>query len=231
MRVANGAPGRPRRTIERSNAQRHAGNCAHRGHDLALAVATDGRALLVVETADAYGAWERPSAAESFVRTPLPDVGFAQQVAVPLGSSGGAAIVTRGDGVNATLRAPGGRFGKLRRLDADRTATAFGNLSDRPSLIDFAPASVHVAIGAGGDAVVSWIEPGGFRRATMAGVARGTLAAGFAAPATLGTPCRDVRDATPLTLPGCIPWSRVASDASWSSWIRASPTRRARRSP
>jgi hypothetical protein len=174
------------------------------GEDFALAVAPNGRALLAADAGDLTGAWERASATGPFTPVALPDTDPPDEVAVALAPDGGAAIAVRSDGVFATLRRPGGRFGRLQRLEAasqQGTSYAISLPRSRPQPPpDDAGARIAAAVGAGGDVVVSWVDPAAGAAAPAARVVHGTLDTGLGAPTRLGVPCRAANATTPPAL-------------------------------
>jgi hypothetical protein len=207
--LAGGAFGAPQQLVRSS------------GETIALAVASNGRAMLAADAGDVTGAWERPAATGSFSALALPDLESPEELAVALGPDGGAVLAVQGDGLTATLRPPGGRFGAARSVEPSNLFGGDGFSVDylgpsHPS--DGSAGALAAALGAGGDVVLSWVDSSDASHADAAQVVRGTLGGGLGRRTRLGTPCRAASAATPVTLRDGrlgVAWTdaaRVASD-------------------
>lgn len=183
-----------------------------RGWGLALAVAPDGRALLVAEGLDGLHAYERLPGQADFTRVPLPSVPYVDDLAVALNPDGGAVIAYRTDpwSTAALVRPAGGAFREgvdiaVRRLGSFRpTESAFasplvsslGTHAEPPD--DMAGDDLAVALTPSGQMLMTWVQDEEGERAASAYVARGTLTDGFGAPSRVGGACRSATAARPL---------------------------------
>jgi hypothetical protein len=183
------------------------------GWSLALAVAPDGRALLVAEGLDGLLAYERLPGQADFTRVPLPSVPYVADLAVALNADGGAVIAYRTDpwSTAALVRPAGGAFRKggdiaVRRLGNFRpTESAFAAPPLLPSLgahaeppYDWAGQDLAVALTPSGQMLMTWVQDEEGERAASTYVARGTLTDGFGAPSRVGGACRSATAARPL---------------------------------
>jgi hypothetical protein len=190
---------------------------------VALAVAPNGRALLVGPLQGSSGAWELTPRAAAFARIPLGDVA-AYEPAVALADDGSAVLAYRNSGVAVLRRAPGGRFGAdedvyvpPEREDSGQRVIFFGGdaaAGQPPS--DAQRASLRVALSPSGEIVVAWTTEDDENEAGIAYVARGTVAGGMSMARRLGGSCRPARGTTPLLLPD----GRLA--VAWSDNARVS---------
>lgn len=182
-----------------------------RGGSLALAVAPDGRALLVAE-GDGLHAYERLPGQADFTRVPLPSVPYVQDLAVALNADGGAVIAYRTDpwSTAALVRPAGGAFheggdiavrrlGNFRPLEsafASPLVSSLGTHAEPPD--DMAGQDLAVALMPNGQMLMTWVQDEESERAAAAYVARGTLTDGFGAPSRVGGACRSATAARPL---------------------------------
>jgi len=183
-----------------------------RGGSLALAVAPDGRALLVTEGLDGLRAYERLPGQADFTRVPLPSVPYAQELAVALNPDGGAVIAYRTDpwSTAALVRSAGGAFreggdiavrrvGHFKPLEsafASPLVSDLGAHAEPPD--DWAGQDLAVALTPSGQMLMTWVQDEEGERAASAYVARGTLTDGFGAPSRVGGACRSATAARPL---------------------------------
>jgi len=183
-----------------------------RGGSLALAVAPDGRALLVAEGLDGLHAYERLPGQADFTRVPLPSVPYVQDLAVALNPDGGAVIAYRTDpwSTAALVRPAGGAFSEggdiaVRRLGNFRpTESAFasplvsslGTHAEPPN--DMAGQDLAVALTPSGQMLMTWVQDEEGERVASAYVTRGTLTDGFGTPSHVGGACRSATAARPL---------------------------------
>jgi hypothetical protein len=183
-----------------------------RGGSLALAVAPDGRALLVAEGLDGLHAYERLPGQADFTRVPLPSVPYVMDLAVALNPDGGAVIAYRTDpwSTAALVRPAGGAFREgsdvaVRRLGnfgptesafASPLVSSLGAHAEPPD--DTAGQDLAVALTPSGQILMTWVQDEEGERAASAYVARGTLTDGFGAPSRVGGACRSATAARPL---------------------------------
>ena len=183
-----------------------------RGWSLALAVAPDGRALLVAEGLDGLRAYERLPGQADFTRIPLPSVPYVEDLAVALNADGGAVIAYRTDpwSTAALVRSTGGAFreggdiavrrlGNFRPLEsafASPLVSSLGAHAEPPD--DMAGQDLAVALTPSGQMLMTWVQDEEGERAASAYVARGTLTDGFGAPSRVGGACRSATAARPL---------------------------------
>jgi hypothetical protein len=182
------------------------------GSSLALAVAPDGRTLLVAEGVDGLRAYERLPSQSDFTRVPLPSVPFVWDLAVALNPDGGAVIAYRTHPwfTAALVRSADGAF----RAGGDIAIRRVGNfkptesayVSPRVSPLgaraeppdDMAGGDLAVALTPSGRALMTWVQDGEGETAASAHVARGTLTDGFGAPSRVGGACRSATATRPL---------------------------------
>jgi hypothetical protein len=182
------------------------------GPSLALAVAPDGRTLLVTEGLDVLEAYERLPGQADFTRVPLPSVPYVWELAVAMNPDGGAVIAYRTHpwSTAALVRPAGGAFREggdvaVRRLgDFGPTESAYvspltsplGARAEPPD--DRAGQDLAVALTPDGRALMTWVQDGQGEMAAAAHVARGTLTDGFGAPSRVGGACRSAAATRPL---------------------------------
>jgi len=186
----------------------------------ALAVAADGRALVVVARDGGAVAWELAPGGARFARLPMPHL-RGERFAVALQPGGSAVVVgverrepgiVYGDdpdaasgGVAIARRLGGGRFGGVQSLPVERrplgsglTFAGSGQEATRPT--DWRPRSLGVALAPSGALVVAWTVDPAQGRPSAVFAAHGTLAHGVGAPRRLGSECRAVGAVVPFLL-------------------------------
>lgn len=180
---------------------------------VALAVAPDGWALLAYDDTDGVHALERAPAADrftvAFVQEPDARIFDAGTPAVAVRDGGGGLVAWRSSdfepraAVIGTTRPAAGAFPAPRTVAPDATedsdfgvSVAAGGTGGGPA--DLAGGALRAALAPDGRALLTWATE---RNAvTRAALAAGTLASGFAPPATLSGPLRDVDGVAPLLL-------------------------------
>jgi hypothetical protein len=182
---------------------------------VALAVAPRGWALLAYDDTEGVHALERAAGADrftvAFVEEPNLQVFDAGQPVVAVRDGGGGVVAWRsadfdpGAAVIATTRPAAGAFPAPRTIAPGITdptsgfgvsvATVSGGVRG-PEDLD--GGTLRAALAPDGRALLTWTADR--RGLTTAAVAAGTLARGFAAPATLSGPLRDVNGVAPLLL-------------------------------
>ena len=173
----------------------------------ALAVAGDGRALLVYgDTVDGPVTFERPPGG-AFARVAVGGRDGAEWPAVALRRGGGAVIAWKGFGENvyAVRRSARTAFGAVERV-AGESSSPFGLVY--AELVGSSPfgarpydadnAQLAAALAPDGRALLAWAEGTPARP----WLASGTLSGGFGAPQRLGSPLRDANGVVPLFLAG-----------------------------
>jgi hypothetical protein len=175
--------------------------------DLVATAGPDGGVLLAHTANEALHVFERAPGATSFARVPIagaPPGGG--QPAVAAGPDGTAVLAWRTGaghhtgGVAVAVRARRGPFGPPREVSRggdDRGSVSVALVESDGAPIDFATAAPRIAVGPGGNALVSWLarRPGANGDAHVA--VRGTFAQGFARPTAVGSPIRSAAGTAP----------------------------------
>jgi hypothetical protein len=173
---------------------------------IALAVAPDGRSLLVHDGAGGVRTYERTPGAAAFVQGPT--FGSGQYLgrphpAVALAPDGGAVVAWRAGGaVVAVTRAGAGAFGSvtplLRRTgDAGSGFQLFAVYASTGAPVDADSERLRAVAAPGGQAVVGWLVPGAVPGAAVSARVALTNATGLVPAAALGSPSRDVGSVLP----------------------------------
>lgn len=207
-----------------------------------LAVAENGRALVVAGDGSAAAVWELTPGARRWRRVRLPHV-HGEQFAVALQPGGDAVVAgyeqsydaeinlidtdgTRaGDGgVQVARRSGTGAFSATQELpDGGPRPGATGLLlfsgsSDPGEVVpprEWRPPELRAALSPTGEVVVTWVLGGAQGHPPLAYAVHGTLAGGLRAPRRLGGDCRAIDDLTPVALADgrlAVAWTDHGSD-------------------
>lgn len=221
LHVASAAPGRPFRETLRSRP------LVSPGFRPSLAVAENGRALVVGSDGSAAAVWELAPGARDWRRVRLPHV-HGEEFAVALQPGGDAVVAgyeqsydaeinlirpdgsVDGDGgVQVARRSGTGPFSAAQELpDGGPLPGATGLMlfsgRSEPGEVappgEWRPPGLRVALSPTGELVVTWVLGGAQGQPPVAYAAHGTLAAGLGAPRRLGGDCRAIADLTPVAL-------------------------------
>lgn len=188
------------------------------GDQVALAVSSAGRTLVVNAGSNSLLAYERAPGASTFVPVPVPASSSPDEMAVAVADDGGAVIAYRVDsslgGVGsavsafALLRRPGeDGFGREQVLEGSPDNGDFSGFGFVPSIgtssspvPDDRGPRIAAALDAFGHVLLTWVNPGNRGGAASAHVASGTVSGGMAHSVRLGNPCRAANAAQPLKL-------------------------------